>query len=159
MAVDPQQFRQAMAEFAAGVTVVTVAVDGESHGMTATAFSSLSLQPPLVLVCIDKKARSHELIQRAGKFAINILSSDQEEVSNRFAGRLGPEARHFNDLPHKPGAFSGAPLLDDAIAWVDCRLANTFDGGDHTIFVGEVLDAATREARPLVYYKGKYYHL
>lgn len=159
MSVSPEQFRQAMAEFAASVTVVTVTVDGQAHGMTATAFSSLSLEPPLVLVCVDKKAKTHSLLEEAGKFAINILSSDQEDVSNRFAGRLGPEARHFNDLPHRLGNYSGAPLLDDANAWVDCRLANTYDGGDHTIFVGEVMEAGTKEGRPLVYYKGAYHSL
>jgi flavin reductase (DIM6/NTAB) family NADH-FMN oxidoreductase RutF len=119
------------------------------------SFTSLSLVPPLVLVCIDKGVNSHGAIAQSKIFAVNILARDQEEVSKRFADKAW-EGRRFEGLPHRSGA-TGAPILDGAIAYIDCRVSSALEGGDHTIFVGRVEDLKVqREAEPLLFYRGKY---
>lgn len=151
--VPPERFRRAMGCFASGVTVVTAAAEGELAGLTANAFSSVSLEPPMVLVCVDRRARSQDIIRRAGRFAVHILTSDQEEVARQFA-RPGPEK--FDDLVWSWGA-DGSPRLDRCLARLSCRLSAVHAGGDHTIFVGavEALDTEEQPAAPLTYFQGR----
>ncbi len=156
MPVEKSEFRQALGHFAAGVTVVTAKfADGHMAGITVTAFSSLSLDPPLVLVCIDVKARIHEHLKVGGAFAVNMLADDQEVVSRRFASRE-PEA--FRETGYSEGA-NGAPLLHDALAVVECRIVDLLAGGDHTIVVGQVEATRVRDGKPLLYFRGGYVQL
>lgn len=156
MPVDKAEFRRALGHFAAGVTVVTSRFDdGVITGITVTAFSSLSLEPPLVLVCIDKRAKIHDRLQTGGNFAVNLLRDDQELVSRRFASSQGDQ---FQEIGYSLG-MSGAPVLEDVIAAVECRIVNLLDGGDHTIVVGEVEATHVREGKPLLYFRGGYNQL
>jgi flavin reductase (DIM6/NTAB) family NADH-FMN oxidoreductase RutF len=156
MAIDKQQFRKVMGRFAAGVTVVTtVAEDGTPSGLTATAFTSVSLQPPLVLVCIDKNAESLASVRRSGVFAVNFLRAAQEAVSQRFAVSGGDK---FAGVSTRSGV-TGAPLLADSLGYVECRTTDVHDAGDHFIFVGQVEAADAGEGEPLVYFNGAYREL
>lgn len=156
-AIDPRRFRDVAGCFATGVTVVTTHDAGHGpHGMTANAVASLSLDPALFLVCVERRAGSFEAMERADGFAINMLAADQEEVSRFFArpndpaAPMGEHAWRMSD--------GGSPLLDGAIAWVDCRTHSVLDGGDHKIFVGEVTscDIARPDAAPLLFFRGQY---
>jgi flavin reductase (DIM6/NTAB) family NADH-FMN oxidoreductase RutF len=155
MPVDDAQFKLAMSHFASGVTIVTTEQDGKPFGMTVAAFSSLSLHPPLVLVCIEKSVRTHEAIAAAGKFGVSILSDAQTDLSNRFASRNEDK---FSGIATHPGE-SGVPLIDGALTTLECALREQFAGGDHSIFVGEVVAIATAEGAPLVYYRSGYREL
>ncbi len=154
MPLDPQRFKAALRRWASGVTIVTTRSGEQRLGMTVSAFSSVSLDPPLVLVCADKKAKTRPVIAEAGVFAVNVLAADQQELSNRFATD-GNEAVRFDGLDCG-GGESGAPWLPETAAVLDCRLAATHDAGDHVIFVGEVLDAAVSEREPLLYCDAAY---
>jgi flavin reductase (DIM6/NTAB) family NADH-FMN oxidoreductase RutF len=159
MAPSKEHFRKAMSRFATGVTVITTTLDGEMHGMTANAVTSLSLDPMLLLVCVDKNADSHDILSKAGVFAVNILSESQADLSNRFAKKEFDGAHDMDDVPHSI-AESGAPIIDGAIAYIDCRTITEHHGGDHTIFIGEVLDARELNgAAPLLFYTAKYSRL
>ena len=145
-----------MGHFATGVTVVTTKDRaGATYGLTANAFTSLSLDPPLVLVCIDKNVQCYPHFAESRLFAVNVLSEGQEEVSRRFATK-GIEK--FNRIPWHKGA-TGLALLDGAIGHIECRVVHSYDGGDHTIYVGEVLSASASDHRPLIFFKGKYHRL
>lgn len=151
MAVDGEAFRAVMGQWPSGVTVVTTEHDGERHGMTASSFSSVSLDPPLVSVCIARHLHTHDLITASGRFGVNILSKDQIDHGKRFAGMLGDVDRF--DGVEAVTAATGVPLLADAVGWVDCEVWRAYDGGDHTIFVGRVLAADTpQSAAPLLYH-------
>jgi flavin reductase (DIM6/NTAB) family NADH-FMN oxidoreductase RutF len=152
MPIDDAQFKLAMSHFASGVTVVTTEHEGRPYGMTVAAFSSLSLHPPLVLVCIEKTVKTHDAIAAAGQFAVSILGSAQSDVSNRFASRADDK---FAGVDVVRGA-QGLPLIAGAITTLECRVTEQLPGGDHTIFVGEVLEARTGEGEPLVYYRSGY---
>jgi flavin reductase (DIM6/NTAB) family NADH-FMN oxidoreductase RutF len=152
MPIDDAQFKLAMSHFASGVTVVTTEHDGKPFGMTVAAFSSLSLHPPLVLVCIEKTVKTHEAISGAGKFGVSILNSRQGDISNRFASRAEDK---FAGADVVRGEL-GVPLIGGAIARLECRVTERLEGGDHTIFVGEVTDAQTEEGEPLVYFRSGY---
>jgi len=152
VALDPTRFRSALRRFASGVTVVTVEHDGELHGMTASSFASVSLDPPLILVCLDRASRTRALILEKGSFAVNILGGDQEEVSRSFSRR---GTKPFDRLPHHIGD-GGDPVLDGAIASIECRLDQMVAAGDHDIFVGEVLACDARPGEPLLYYDQGY---
>ncbi len=154
---DAAAFKQAVARFASGVTIVTTALHDEMHGITASAFSSLSLDPLQVLVCIKSDSRLTEMIVASGVFAVNILAAEQRDLSDYFARPGRPPARLDDpDLPFRPGQ-TGAPILRGALAHLDCTLAAAHPGGDHTIFVGEVCATGYAEERaPLVYWRGSY---
>ena len=154
--VDPTAFRAAMGSFATGVTVVTFSAGGEDHGITVNSFASLSLDPPLVLWNCDKEATSHELLKEADSYAVNVLAADQEWLSNRFAGEHKEMDDPFHDVDVSRGA-TGAPLVAGTLARADCRIAERLPGGDHTIYVGRVVDVETGEADdPLLFYRGEY---
>ena len=144
-----------MGHFATGVTVITTRRGEELCWMTANAVASLSLNPPLVLVAVDQRAQMHEHLIEARYFAINILADDQEALSRRFAMR-GP--KEWSDL-NLTTAVTGAPILDGALAYADCKLAEVLPGGDHHIFIGEIVAGDVREGRPLLYYHGNYARL
>ena len=153
MPVEQAEFRQALGHFASAVTVVTATLkDSGPAGITVTAFSSLSLDPPLVLICIDKQARLHDHLARDSYFAVNILAEDQEAVSRRFASS---EPDPFREIGYTPGA-SGAPLIHDAVLAMECKIVDLLPGGDHTIIVGEVAAAKIHEGKPLLYFRGGY---
>lgn len=154
MPIDQSEFRRVMGHFASGVTVVT-SLDGSGQpvGFTANAVSSVSLDPPLVLVCIDKRSESLSSFEGAGRFAINILAESQESLSRRFAKSGGDK---YVGVGYRAGT-TGVPLLDGTIAHVECRVAHAFPAGDHTIFVGEVVGLGVDgELDPLLYFRGGY---
>lgn len=156
MPIDKGEFRRVLGHFAAGVTVVTtVGRDGVPYGLTATAFTSVSLDPPLVLVCIDKRSESLPHIQDSQSFAVNFLAFEQQELSRRFATTGGDKFAGL-DLGR---AATGAPVLAQAIGFVDCRVVNTIEAGDHFLFIGQVEAADARSAQPLLYFSGAYRQL
>jgi flavin reductase (DIM6/NTAB) family NADH-FMN oxidoreductase RutF len=156
MPLDPDAFRSILGRFATGVTVVTTCdANGEDHGMTVSAFGSVSLVPPLVLVCIDHAASMYPAMEVATHFAVNILSAGQEALSRRFASQ---EPNRFDGVGYVRGQ-TGAALLDDVLASLECRLVDRHTAGDHTIFIGEVEAATSRSERPLLYYRGGYAQL
>ena len=150
------QFRRVMGRFATGVTVITTRAGDEMHGMTANAVTSLSLDPMLVLVCVDKAADTHDIISHARTFAVNILSKEQAEISDRFA-KKDQKAAHDLDGVAYHLSESGLPLIEGAIAHLECRTMSEVEGGDHTIFIGEVTKAEDSGAgEPLLFYQGRY---
>lgn len=153
MPVTPDNFRAALSKFASGITVVTSrAAAGDFHGITVSAFCSVSLTPPLVLVCIEKTTGSHVAIKESGFFVANILAAGQDEMSERFSL---PAADKFDGVSHRIGV-RGVPILTDALAALECRMENSFDGGDHTIFVAAVEEVSIKDGAPLVYFHGEY---
>src|SRR5215210_2589090 len=149
MPIDDAQFKLAMSHFASGVTVVTTEHEGKPYGMTVASFASLSLHPPLVLVCVEHGAKSHDAIRDAGKFGVSILSNEQAEVSGRFASRVDDR---FAGVEVVRGAL-GVPLIANALTTLECTVRDALPGGDHTIFVGEVVEAQARDGVPLLYYR------
>jgi len=153
MAVGQDEFRTALGHFASGVTVVTTAGDdGHLRGITVSAFSSLSLDPPLVLICVEKRASIYDHLKEGGFFAVNMLAEDQELISRRFATK---DTDRFDGIGYITGA-TGCPILTGTLAFVECRIVNLYPGGDHTIFVGEVEAMGTTEGKPLAYFRGGY---
>jgi flavin reductase (DIM6/NTAB) family NADH-FMN oxidoreductase RutF len=153
MTIDKDLFRAVLGRFASGVTIVTtVTPDGRDHGMTVSAFSSLSLDPPLVLVCIDHNASVWDAFQHAQSFAINILASTQEALSRRFASKEGDR---FDGVGFSRGT-SGVALLDDTLASVECIVTACIAQGDHSVLVGKVESGIARDLQPLLYYRGGY---
>jgi flavin reductase (DIM6/NTAB) family NADH-FMN oxidoreductase RutF len=153
----PMELRQVLGHWSSGVTIVaTLTPSGDPCGLTANAISAVSLTPPLVLVCVERGADTHDSLRSSGVFSINMLAADAEMVARRFAGKDG--TGKFGGVPYHREA-SGAPVLDDALAWIDCRVHAEHDGGDHTIFVGEVVAAGSREGEPLVYHARRYRRL
>ena len=146
--------------FAAGVTAVTTQYDGRLRGLAVSAFTSVSLDPPLVLVCISNEAETCQLIEASGIFAVNILSDDQEFLSERFAARAPIVNSSFEGVPHH-SAVTGAPILEEAIAWYDCRVESIHEGGDHRIIVGRVaaIGFGDEARQPLIYYANGYKRL
>lgn len=159
MMTDPQAYRQVMRRFPQGVTVVSLRAGEIEHGMTASSVASLSMDPPLFLVCVDKTARAHDLFPRAGAFVVNLLAQDQAEVSNVFARKELTDDERWAEVTTHESAV-GAPRLDGCVGWFDCRLTDALPGGDHTIYVGEVVEAIPgADKPPLVYHDGAYRRL
>ena len=156
MPVSKDEFRIALSRFVSGVTVVTtLGKDNRPAGITVSAFSSVSLEPPLVLACIDRRASLHDYLGEGRHFAVNILAEGQEDLSRRFASK---DQERFYDEGYRQGV-SGAPLLEGALAYIECRVVHAYPGGDHTIIVGEVESASVAEHKPLAYYRGCYAEL
>lgn len=153
MPVSAEEFRSALSRFASGVTVVTTKdAAGDLHGITVSAFCSVSLDPPLVLICIEKKAGSHDAITQSGKFAVNFLDSTQLSLSERFAAQISDKF----EGPEISLNVDGIPILSGCIANLECSVKQAYDGGDHTIFIGEVEHTALHEGDPLLYFRGGY---
>jgi flavin reductase len=156
VSVDATSFRRIIGCFATGVTVVTTANDGLLHGVTANSVTSVSLEPLLLLVCVDKAAHAHAELMRCASFGISVLAADQKEISNVFAKTGEPEPGTLRGVPFRFG-LSGCPLIDGAMAHFECSPYADVDAGDHTIFVGRVIHAGVdREAEPLLYFRGGY---
>lgn len=157
MNLNPADFRKAMGCFATGVTIITVDLDGEVHGMTANAFASVSLDPMLVLVCVDHSTRTHAHLHAKKRFGVNVLCEDQRTISEYYAR---PERTHehaekeagaqFDRTPH------GTPMLRGSLAYLECKLHSAQQAGDHTIFIAEVEDVIVRDGDPLLFFRGKY---
>jgi flavin reductase (DIM6/NTAB) family NADH-FMN oxidoreductase RutF len=153
VSIDQAEFRRVLGHFASGVTVVTTAVDEIYHGITVSAFSSLSLDPPLVLVCIDRRASSHDALAKSGAFVVTILAEDGEWLSRLFSSQ---DANRFAKVRYRIGQ-DGAPMLEEALAVIDCRLDNQIAARDHSIFVGRVVDTdVRRKGKPLLYFRSGY---
>lgn len=158
MAASADDFKKAMQLWASGVTVVTTQSEKFGiQGMTVTAFSSVSVDPPQVLVCINESANTGSGIQESGGFAVNVLNSAQQDVSNQFAGGSSQEQR-FENAPWVMGV-SGSPLLSGSIMSLDCKVVEKVRAGTHWIIIGEVLECSHRSGEPLLYYKGAYRQL
>jgi flavin reductase (DIM6/NTAB) family NADH-FMN oxidoreductase RutF len=156
MAISSEVFRDALRHFPAGVTILTIKAGDEIHGLTVSAFASVSPEPPLIAVIIDRRHHAHSLLQREDAvFAVNILAEDQQELSDRFAWK-DPEARFASG--HWSTAETGAPVLEDAVAWLDCRVWARHPAGTHTVYLGEVVASQVpREGdRPLIYWNREY---
>jgi flavin reductase (DIM6/NTAB) family NADH-FMN oxidoreductase RutF len=157
--IDPETFKEVLRRWTSGVTVVTCRRSGRGvHGMTASSFTSVSLDPPLVLVCVDRRTRTHEYVLAEEAFGIHILGTEMEDVANRCAGFLGEAAHELDDLPSRV-EVTGAPILNGTVAWMDCSLWRAYEGGDHTIFVGELRAAGPGDGRPLLWFDRDYRHL
>ncbi|HZO25211.1 MAG TPA: flavin reductase family protein [Chloroflexota bacterium] len=157
MPVEREQFFALMASFASSVTVITSkGPDGIVRGLTASAFCSVSLDPRLCLVSVDNRSESIGSIVDSGKFVVNILAADQEEISRRFASKLPDK---FEGIPYRLGPETDAPILDGVLAWIECQVYQSVPSGDHTVFIGEILDGTANEGLPLVYFRGQYRQL
>ncbi|MBV8545595.1 MAG: flavin reductase family protein [Acidobacteria bacterium] len=152
MPIDDAHFRLAMSHFASGVTIVTTSHDGKPFGMTVASFASLSLRPPLVLICIERSVKTHDAIAAAGKFGVSILSSAQADISSKFASRNDDK---FDGVELVPGDLD-VPLIAGALTAIECRVYDQLPGGDHSIFIGEVLKIHTTEGDPLLYFRSGY---
>jgi 3-hydroxy-9,10-secoandrosta-1,3,5(10)-triene-9,17-dione monooxygenase reductase component len=148
--IDTGRFREVLGHFATGVTVVTALEDGEPVGFTCQAFTSLSIEPPLVALAPAKSSTSWPRIAGAGAFCVNILAENQEALCRDFAVSGGDK---FKGIGWRPGA-SGAPVLDGALAWVECAFVRAHDAGDHELVIGRVVDLGVGAGRPLLYYRG-----
>ncbi|MEV4625773.1 flavin reductase family protein [Micromonospora sp. NPDC049523] len=155
---DTQLLRRSFSAYATGVTVVTVGGDAP-HGMTANSFTTVSLDPPLVLVCVGRQAVMHDLMAGAGSFAISVLAAQQEAVARYFADKRRPlGAEQFEAVDCVPGLVTGAPLIRGALAHFECKLRAGYDGGDHTIFVGELLSLDRHlDDKALLFHMGRFH--
>jgi flavin reductase (DIM6/NTAB) family NADH-FMN oxidoreductase RutF len=156
--LDPARFRQAMGRLVAGVTVVTTFSEGVDHAMTADTLTSVSLEPLLVLLCVENEARWHEAVLTAGVFGASVLAADQRPLSEWFATRGRPLHGQLDRAPHVRGAHTGVALLDGALMHLECRTTAVHPGGDHAIVVAEVLsiDLPDTVGPALVHYRGRY---
>lgn len=155
---DSQDFREVLAQYATGVVVVSVCADGVDHAMTANSFTSVSLEPPLVLVCVDRRARFHAAAMSADRWGVSVLGGGSRDAASWFATRGRPLRGQFAGYRTTRGEVSGAQLLDDALGWLECTTEAVYPGGDHDIMVGRVrslrLRAAEQQsAAPLIYFR------
>ena len=156
--VDPLAFRRVVGRFPTGVTVVSTCLDGEQHAMTCSSFTSVSLDPVLVLFGVEKVARFHDAVLATGSWAVSVLAQGQVALSQQFAVRGRQLEDQFVGVPFRVGAATGAAVLDGAVAALECRTVSTVDAGDHTLVLGQVLalDVPSPEAEPLLYVEGAY---
>ncbi len=153
MPIEKNHLRQVMGHFATGVTIITTLTKaGELHGLTANAFTSVSLEPPLLLISVDKKAESWPAFEESKVFTVNILAEDQEALSRKFAVSGGNK---FEGVAYRIGA-NGAPIVEGVLAFIECTLYAAYDGGDHSIYLGEIQQAEIHEGKPLVFFRGGY---
>jgi flavin reductase (DIM6/NTAB) family NADH-FMN oxidoreductase RutF len=151
---DPELFREVFGRFATGVAVITSAGTAGAGGMTANALCSLSLDPLLALVCFENSARTLPIVREAGRFALNVLASDQEQLAGVFASKL-PESEKLDGVAHR--LEHGVPIIEGSLAWAACELHELIAGGDHTIAIGRVLSMGLGEGEPLLWYSGRYH--
>ncbi|HEX6942003.1 MAG TPA: flavin reductase family protein [Gemmatimonadaceae bacterium] len=154
--IDPDTFRAVLGRFASGVTVLTTRRGNTDVGMTVSAFCSLSLQPPLVLACVDRTADLHDMLPEGQRVVFNILSATQEALSRRFSEEEG--SRRFDGIGFRRDPH-GVAVLEDVLAWIEAVVVKQHDGGDHSIFIAQVDGASSSDLRPLLYYRGGYAEL
>ena len=156
MGIDPKKFRNTVGCFATGVTVITTTDSlGKPVGLTANSFTSLSLDPPMVLFCLDRKVASFQAFSEGGEFAVNILSEDQKDISNRFATTGDDKWNDFDFITWE----GSSPIIPGSLANLECKAADIFEGGDHIILTGEVIRMSVSDGSPLLYWKGGYAQL
>jgi 4-nitrophenol 2-monooxygenase / 4-nitrocatechol 4-monooxygenase, reductase component len=148
----PEEFREVISHFASGVTVITTLHDSQRYGTTASAVTSLSLEPPMLLVCLNKQSETGRAVAAGGHFAVNILGADQVELARRFARKGGDK---FEGVPTAEGRW-GEPLFDDALATLECRVAEQTAVATHYVFMAEVVSGAARKGTPLAYFRGQF---
>ncbi len=159
MTLDSENLRAAMRAWSAGVTVVTTVYEGQTHGMTVNSFTSISLDPATITISLQGGSRTHELLMKSRVFGLTILSAEQSNISDRFAGRMPEIEDRFADLKTE-SLVTGSPLLAGGLAWLDCSVLETFDAGMNTLFVARVLDArGLSDEQPLIYHNRKYWNL
>lgn len=161
MPFDTAQFRQLLGRFATGVTVITTNHNDVKHGMTANAFTSVSLDPPLILVSIDKRANMHGIMMENDAFCVNLLPEHRRKWSDWWAGKAPKDADQFADIPHTDGT-TGSPVLEGCLGYIDCKVWERYPGGDHTLVLGEVQDAEVNtepDVKPLLFFASKYHKL
>jgi flavin reductase (DIM6/NTAB) family NADH-FMN oxidoreductase RutF len=158
MPITADEYKSLMRSWATGVTIITTVGPDGPHGMTANSFTGVSLDPPLILICVSHQTRTHEHLKENDAFGVHLLHAGQEELSKRCAGLSGEEGNRITDLPHSIGP-SGVPLLDDCLTALVCRVRAAYDGGDHTIFLAEVHSARTGSGAPLLYFNRAYHAL
>lgn len=151
--IDPLKFRRTLGRFASGITVVTTAHEGRTCGMTANAFVSVSLDPPLVLVSIDNRANMHKVLPNSGRYGVSVLNDKQEDLSQHFAG----QPKEGLEVPFT--WRHGVPLLEGALAHLVCRVVDAHPAGDHTLYIGHVEELAYGDGHPLLFYTGTYRNL
>lgn len=157
--VNPDELRTTLRSWASGVTVVSSRDQDQQHGMTVSAFASLSLEPPLVLVSLERSTRTHALVSASGIYAVSVLAADQAEISDLFAGRVADDGDRFEEVDAR-AAPSGAPVIEGSLGFLDCEVVAVHEAGTHTVFIGEVRSAAVlREAPPLLYFNQQYRRL
>lgn len=159
MPISSDAFKQVLGRFCTGVTIVTFKNESGIHGLTVNAFSSVSLEPPLVLICVDKQGVSHQILSEAEAFVVNLLSKGQTELAYRFAdASLSSEQRYADSVYWLTD--NGIPVFEDNLGFLECMIYERFDGGDHTIFLGEVENGDVSEnKRPLIFYSSQFYSL
>jgi len=159
MSVSPELFRNTLAKFCTGVTIITTKNQDGIHGLTVNAFTSVSLDPPLILVCIQQNGLSHSTLSECETFVVNILSLEQKELSDRFANPALDSEERFRDLSFQVSE-NGVPILAGNLGHLECRVVNQFEGGDHTIFIGRVENGDFSEGKqPLLFYDSGYAYL
>jgi flavin reductase (DIM6/NTAB) family NADH-FMN oxidoreductase RutF len=147
-------YRAAMRRFPTGVTIVTTVFEGQAYGFTANAFTSVSADPPMVLICVNREASAHPMISQSEIFCVNILAQNQVDVAKRFADRATRGNRFEGIATHT--ATTGSPVIDGALAYVDCTLAEEHTAGTHTVFIGAVVDSGSVAGKPLGYFNADY---
>ena len=152
--VEPSAYRAVMRRFPTGVTIVTTILDGRPKGFTANAVASVSAEPPMVLVCVSRQARTHPIIAQAGRFCVNLLTVQQERLARQFATRRD-DLDPFAGLAYR-GARTGSPVIEAALSYLDCEVAEEYSAGTHTILIGAVLECAAASGSPLGYFDGAY---
>jgi flavin reductase (DIM6/NTAB) family NADH-FMN oxidoreductase RutF len=163
MTVSPEDLRSVMRRWVTGVTVVTTQYEGVRHGMTVNSFTSISLEPPLILVSLERTTRTHKMVKASGYFGVTILSENQQKISDCFAGRHTEHQDRFEGLTTL-SIKSGIPFISGGLAFFDCRVVSTYDAGTHTLFIAEVLAVAAGQdshdkSKPLIYYNRDYREL
>ncbi len=159
MTLDPEKLRHAMRAWTTGVVIVTAIHDGKQYGMTVNSFTSISLEPPLILVTLRKLTHTHDLVVKSGMFAVTILAAGQKELSERFAGKLPSVMDRFDGVQTER-LFSDIPVFKDGMAYLHCRVTNSMPVGENTLFVAEVVAAhGEGEGDPLVYHNREYWRL
>jgi flavin reductase (DIM6/NTAB) family NADH-FMN oxidoreductase RutF len=159
MTLDPEKLRAAMRAWSAGVTVVTAVYENNQHGATVNSFTSISLEPAMITISLQKSARTHELISKSRAFGLTMLSAQQAKIADLFAGKMVEVKDRFADLQTQT-LVTGSPLIVGGLAWLDCRVVETFNAGENTLFIAEVLAARdTNDAQPLIYHNRKYWEL
>ena len=159
MMVDADELRGVMRQWATGVSLVTAQDGGRPHGMTVSSFTSLSLEPPLVLISLENNARTHRMVIESGAFAVSILDAAQEDLADRFAGRIPDGEDRFAGLAYET-AQTGSPLPQGALAFLDCEVVSAQPAGTHTVFIGQVVASVVRPGgQPLLYYNRNYRRL
>jgi flavin reductase (DIM6/NTAB) family NADH-FMN oxidoreductase RutF len=159
MPLDSEQLRAAMRAWTTGVTVVTATHNGVKHGMTVNSFVSISLEPALIAISLQHTSRTHNFVSKTNAFGLTILSAEQQAISDIFAGRANDAGDRFANIKTKT-LITGAPLIEGGLAWMDCRVVHTYDGGMNTLFIGEVVSARSDgKGMPLIYHNRSYWKL